>query len=266
MLIHSTYHHNYLTLYKISMPELFCLTSAPIFPYEHRENLQAMQAEAYFHARQIARLLAEAAEHGIRLLSDSVLPFFAYDSCRVMLYYVARVMDPGRVDAKERLAEAIEAAEGNSSLLRLMAPLFPASETFVGPTCNHRHGPRRLTLLGRHRRALALQNEGQLKQIKQPQSSFGRLLRNTRHRHVLLRRFFRKSRFRICPPAHIHLPTNTTLRGERYLPSAHFPQYKLDACQWTFSSGELCEQQPALGCCSAAGGVESGGWQGRGYV
>lgn len=131
MLIHSTYHHNYLTLYKISMPELFCLNSAPIFPYEHRESLQALQAEAYFHARQIARLLAEAAEHGTRLLSDSVLPFFAYDSSRVMLYYVARVMDSGRVDAKERLNEAVEAVEGNRKLLRMMAPLFPVSETFV---------------------------------------------------------------------------------------------------------------------------------------
>jgi hypothetical protein len=135
MLIHSTYHHNYLTLYKISMPELFCLKSAPIFPYEHRENLQALQAEAYFHARQISRLLAEAAEHGVRLLSDSVLPFFAYDSSRVMLYYVASVMDPSRVDAKERLQEAIDAVEGNRRLLRMMAPLFPVSDTFV--SLNH---------------------------------------------------------------------------------------------------------------------------------
>lgn len=131
MLIHSTYHHNYLTLYKISMPELFCLTSAPTFPYEHREDLQALQAEAYFHARQIARLLAEAAEHGLRLLSDSVLPLFAYDSSQVMLYYVAQLMDSGRVDAKERLREAVEAVEGNRRLLRMMSPLFPLSNTFV---------------------------------------------------------------------------------------------------------------------------------------
>lgn len=131
MLIHCTYHHNYLELYKISMPDLFRLHAVPTFPSEQAELLQALQADCYFHARQIARLVAEAAEHGPRLLSDSLLPFFLYDSSRVMLYYVARLLDPDRVDAEERVREAIAVVEENARLLRTMAPLFPISESFV---------------------------------------------------------------------------------------------------------------------------------------
>ena len=140
MLIHCTYHHNYLELYKVSMPDLFRLrpTSAfgsSVFPAEHSEILQALQADCYFHARQISHLVVEAAEHGIRLLSDSVLPFFILDSSRVMLYYVARLLDSERVDAAQRVQEAIEAVESNKRLLKSMAPLLPISESFVSSFC-----------------------------------------------------------------------------------------------------------------------------------
>lgn len=146
VLIHCTYHHSYIELYKVSMPELFRSSASvspssspspssgpPLisFPSEHAELLQALQAECYFHALQVSRLLSEAAEHGTRLLSDSMLPFFVYDSSRVMLYYVARLLDPERVDFHAKVREALEAVEVNAGLLRLMGPLFPVSESLV---------------------------------------------------------------------------------------------------------------------------------------
>lgn len=155
VLIHCTYHHSYLELYKVSMPELFrpdryssasasvsvsiSATSASlriaaggaVFPPEHTELLQALQADCYFHALHISRLLSEAAEHGARLLSDSVLPFFVYDSSRVMLYYVARLLDLARVDFQAKVEEALRAVEVNAGLLRVMASLFPISESLV---------------------------------------------------------------------------------------------------------------------------------------
>lgn len=135
MLIHCTYHHNYLELYKIATPDLFRLRgnggNSPAFPPDHSELQQALQADAYFHARQISKLVAEAAEHGSRLLSDSLLPLFLFDSSRVMLHYVAKLLDPERVDAEERMKEAMVAVEENSRLLRSMAPLFPISESLV---------------------------------------------------------------------------------------------------------------------------------------
>lgn len=142
VLIHCTYHHSYLELYKVSMPELFRpdrssssgsfgVTGAVAFPPEHTELLQALQADCYFHALEVTRLLSEAADHGARLLSDSVLPFFVYDSSRVMLYYVARLLDPGRVDYHTKISEALRAVEVNAGLLRIMASLFPVSESLV---------------------------------------------------------------------------------------------------------------------------------------
>lgn len=131
MLIHCTYHHNYLELYKISMADLFKIRKPFTFPAEHQEFLQSVQADCYHHAQQIANIVDEAAEHGSRLLSDSVLPFFIYDSSRVMLYYVARLLDPHRVDAQGKIKDAIKAVEGNNRVLRMMAPLFPMAESLV---------------------------------------------------------------------------------------------------------------------------------------
>ncbi|GJN78162.1 hypothetical protein PLIIFM63780_001655 [Purpureocillium lilacinum] len=129
VLIHCTYHHNYLELYKITMPDLFKLDKPFVFPPEHQEFLQTMQANCYYHAAQIAEILAEAAEHGARLLSDSLLPFFIYDSSRVMLYYVARLLDPSRPDAENKMREAIRAVESNNRVLRLMSTLFPIAQS-----------------------------------------------------------------------------------------------------------------------------------------
>ncbi|KFA65486.1 hypothetical protein S40285_00510, partial [Stachybotrys chlorohalonatus IBT 40285] len=129
VVIHCTYHHNYLELYKISMPELFKIRKPFIFPPEHTEFLQSIQAECYHHAHKIASILAEASEHGARLLSDGLLPFFVYDSSRVILYYVARLLDPTRVDAQEKMRESIKAVQSNNRMLREIAPLFPIAES-----------------------------------------------------------------------------------------------------------------------------------------
>ncbi|KAG6007069.1 hypothetical protein E4U54_000067 [Claviceps lovelessii] len=129
VLIHCTYHHNYLELYKLAMPDLFRLPNPFVFPPEHQDFLQRAQANCYYHAQQIADILAEAAEHGSRLLSDSLLPFFVYDSSRVMLYYVARLLDPGRPDAEAKMRDGVKAVESNHRVLRMMSALFPIAQS-----------------------------------------------------------------------------------------------------------------------------------------
>ncbi|KAK0388456.1 hypothetical protein NLU13_4700 [Sarocladium strictum] len=132
MLIHCTYHHNFLELYKFSMPDLFRLEKRfVVFPQEHREFIKVVQAEAFFHANQISSILAEAVEHGPRLLSDALLPFFVYDSSRVMLYYVSQLLDPNRVDAVGKMTEAVQAVESNRHILRVMSPLFPIADSLA---------------------------------------------------------------------------------------------------------------------------------------
>lgn len=132
VLLHCTYHHNLLDLYRISMPDLFKLRNPFYFPPNQQEFLRSLQADCYFHAQQISSILAEAASHGRRHLSDSLLPCFAYDSSRVMLYYVARLLDMSRPDAPAIVREAIKAVESNNRILRLMSPLFPLAEQLVG--------------------------------------------------------------------------------------------------------------------------------------
>ena len=132
LLIHCTYHHNYLELYKLTMPDLFKLARPFVFPVEQQGFLRSAQANCYHHARQIADILAEAAEHGgARVLSDCLLPFFVYDSSRVMLYYVARLLDPAREDADALLVDATTAVESNARVLRIMAALFPVAQSLV---------------------------------------------------------------------------------------------------------------------------------------
>lgn len=129
VLIHCTYHHNYLELYKISMPDLFKLPKPLSVPPEHHDFLQSAQASCYHHAQQIADILAEASDHGAHLLSDSLLPYFVYDSSRVMLYYVARLLDPGRPDAQSKMEDAINAVESNRRVLKMMSALFPIAQS-----------------------------------------------------------------------------------------------------------------------------------------
>lgn len=132
VLTHCTYHHNYLELYKLTMPDLFRAARPVAFPPEQRRPLAAMRASCFKHARRIAAMLADAAaEHGAHVLSDSLLPFFLYDSCRVMLYYAARLLDPAGPGADATARDAVRAVEGSARVLRLMATLFPVAESLV---------------------------------------------------------------------------------------------------------------------------------------
>ncbi|KAF4337357.1 nitrate assimilation regulatory nirA [Fusarium beomiforme] len=134
VLLHCTYHHNLLDLYRISMPDLFKLIKPFYFPPNQQEFLQSLQADCFYHAKQIATILAEAVQHGARYLADSLLPCFAYDSSRVMLYYIARLLDLSRPDAETIVVDAINAVESNSKILRTMAALFPLADSLATTT------------------------------------------------------------------------------------------------------------------------------------
>ncbi|CAG7560160.1 unnamed protein product [Fusarium equiseti] len=134
VLLHCTYHHNLLDLYRISMPDLFKLIKPFYFPPNQEEFLQSLQVDCFYHAKQIATILAEAVQHGARYLADSLLPCFAYDSSRVMLYYIARLLDLSRPDAETIVVDAINAVESNSKILRTMAALFPLADSLATTT------------------------------------------------------------------------------------------------------------------------------------
>ncbi|KAK7419423.1 hypothetical protein QQX98_003375 [Neonectria punicea] len=134
VLLHCTFHHTLLDLYRISMPDLFKLRKPFYFPPNQQEFLRSLQADCFHHARQIASILAEAVKHGTRLVADSLLPCFAYDSSRVMLYYIARLLDLSRPDAEGLVTDAIDAVESNSKILRTMSALFPLADSLATTT------------------------------------------------------------------------------------------------------------------------------------
>ncbi|KAF7548014.1 hypothetical protein G7046_g8824 [Stylonectria norvegica] len=115
VLLHCTYHHNLLDLYRISMPDLFKLRKPFYFPPNQQEFLQSLQADCFYHAQQIATILAEAVQHGMRFLADSLLPCFA-------------------PDAETLVQDAINAVESNTKILRTMSSLFPLAESLATTT------------------------------------------------------------------------------------------------------------------------------------
>lgn len=135
------------------MPDLFKLRKPFYFPPNQQQFLQALQAGCFHHARKIASILEEAIKHGIRLLADSLLPCFAYDSSRVMLYYIARLLDLHRPEAEEIVKDAIDAVESNGKILRAMSALFPLAEVLV-------RGIRSCTLKATNIRRLRRQRDG----------------------------------------------------------------------------------------------------------
>ena len=130
-LLHCTYHNAMCDLYRISTPELFKLKDAVAFPPAQAGFAERMRARSLHHARSIVGVLADTARQGARFLTDSQMPCYAYNADRVMLYYVARLLDKTRPDAKEVIEETIGYVETNHRILQIMAVMNPLAEPLV---------------------------------------------------------------------------------------------------------------------------------------
>ena len=130
-LLHCTYHNAMCDLYRIAMPELFKLP--PLVPAapEHAAFLEDLQTESFYHAQDMAIVLAEAASRGARFLADSALPTYTYNSSRVMLYYLARLIDLSRPTARMMVEDTIRHVRSNTKVLRMMAVTIPLAQPLV---------------------------------------------------------------------------------------------------------------------------------------
>lgn len=135
-LLHCTYHNAMCDLYRISMPELFKLRNAFDFPPEQASFLEHLRSESCRHAQGIAVILAETAAQSPRFLADSMLPGFAYNSNRVLLYYLAKFLSPDRQDAKSQTEETIGYVKSNNEVLRLISTMIPLADPLVRRCCN----------------------------------------------------------------------------------------------------------------------------------
>ena len=113
------------------MPELFSLRHAFRLPPEQAAFRHHLQIRSFQHACRMAAVLAQTAAQGARHLADSMTPMFAYNSSRVMLYYVVRLHDPARPDTQATVADTIRHVQSNNRVLQLASAMMPLSEPLL---------------------------------------------------------------------------------------------------------------------------------------
>lgn len=147
-LFHCSYHQTMCDLYRIGTPSLYRLRSAFAFPPEQAEFQQRVQWALFKSARTIAAIIAQAERHGPRMMADTWLPTLAYDSIRIMLYYLAEVTRTTDINAsmgvgvtrKDLVLATIPYLQSNLKALKLMRATNVVAEGLVSlPYCHSRH-------------------------------------------------------------------------------------------------------------------------------
>ncbi|CAK7233699.1 hypothetical protein SEUCBS140593_008688 [Sporothrix eucalyptigena] len=130
-LLHCTYYNAMLDLYRIAMPELFSLRHAFRFPPDQMSFLHTLQHASFQNACRMAAVLEKTAAHGSRHLADSMTPMFAYNSSRVLLYYLVRLHDPFRGDTPTTVDETLARVQSNNRVLQCASAMMPLSEPLL---------------------------------------------------------------------------------------------------------------------------------------
>ncbi|KAF5010277.1 hypothetical protein FDECE_3562 [Fusarium decemcellulare] len=119
-LFHCAYHQTMLDFYRIGTPELFKLRSPFHFPLERHNFQRHLQYALFKEARTLAAIIAEAEQHGPRMIGDTWLPTIAYESNRVMLFYLTQVTDPMAINKRELVLSTIPYLQSNLKALKAM--------------------------------------------------------------------------------------------------------------------------------------------------
>ncbi|RSL84788.1 hypothetical protein CDV31_016659 [Fusarium ambrosium] len=124
--LHCTYHNAMCDFYRICMPELFKLRNN--FGDMQSDFVEKLQYDTLRHAQTMAMVLAETSRQGSRFLADSMLPCFAYNGTRVMLYYIARLLDLSQPDSQSIMDDTIKHVESNLAVLQMMSMIVPLAQ------------------------------------------------------------------------------------------------------------------------------------------
>ncbi|KAF2112241.1 fungal-specific transcription factor domain-containing protein [Lophiotrema nucula] len=127
-LLHCMYHHAICDLNRIALPELFRIQEPFPFPPEQSNFVVKLQAICFEEAQHVASLIATVLEHGARHLADPILPSYAYNSSRIMLYYIARVLDLSNPNAHATINHIIGLVTSNNQALLDMSLMYPLAE------------------------------------------------------------------------------------------------------------------------------------------
>lgn len=130
-LVWCTYHQTLCDLYRIAMPALFKIRSPIEFPPEEEKFLRDCQQTCFESAKHVAIVISGAMRHGRHMLADTWMYTIAYDSSRVMLYYLTQVLDSNEEKTKELLKSTTPLLHSNLKALKLMIPMFATAEQCV---------------------------------------------------------------------------------------------------------------------------------------
>jgi hypothetical protein len=125
---HCMYHHVLCDIHRIALPDLYRNQEPFIFPPEQQAFKARLQMVCFEHAQRMSILVATVLQHGIKYFADPILPSFVYNSNRIMLYYIARILDVSKPDSETVITRTIELVQQNNKALRDMSLMYPLAE------------------------------------------------------------------------------------------------------------------------------------------
>lgn len=128
---HCAYHQTMCDFYRIGTPELYKLRSAFHFPPEAKDFQKRLQFALFKEARTLAAIIAETERHGPRMLGDTWLPTIAYDSNRIMLFYLTQVTDTMGMSKRDLILSTIPYLQSNVKALKTMKATNAVAEGLV---------------------------------------------------------------------------------------------------------------------------------------
>jgi hypothetical protein len=134
LLIHCMYHHVMCDVHRIALPDLYKNQDPFAFPPQQQDFVAHLQAVCFDHAQRISVIVSTILQHGVKHFADSILPSFVYNSSRIMLYYIARILDHTKPDAVAIINRTIELVQHNNQALREMTLMYPLADTLCVTT------------------------------------------------------------------------------------------------------------------------------------
>jgi hypothetical protein len=129
LLIHCMYHHVICDVHRIALPDLFKNQKPIVFHTNQQAFVRHLQAVCFEHAQRMSISVSHILQHGVKYFADSILPSLVYNSSRIMLYYIARVLDTSKADAGIVIGRTVELVQCNIQALRDMALIYPLAES-----------------------------------------------------------------------------------------------------------------------------------------
>jgi hypothetical protein len=134
LLIHCMYHHVMCDVHRIALPDLYKNQDPFAFPPQQHDFVVHLQSVCFDHAQRMSVLVSTILQHGVKHFADSILPSFVYNSSRIMLYYIARILDLSKPDAGAIINRTVELVQQNNKALREMTLMYPLAETLCVTT------------------------------------------------------------------------------------------------------------------------------------